>query len=94
MKLKTWCGNIIQEKIQKKAEGFGKLAPVFLEGVKFVLDVQWINYKEENPPFGVEVISYHHKWVDEDFNLNGTRVGFLLDEGVYICILVGLSGLL
>ena len=55
---------IIQEKIQKKAEGFGKLA-------------QWINYKEEEPPFGVEVIAYHHKWVDEDFNHNGTRIGFL-----------------
>lgn len=24
----------------------------------------WINYKEEKPPFGVEVIAYHHKWVD------------------------------
>ena len=59
---------IIQEKIQKKAEGFGKLA-------------QWINYKEEEPPFGVEVIAYHHKWVDEDFNSNGTRIGFLSDDG-------------
>ena len=28
----------IQEKIQKKAEGFGKLAPAFLEGVKFALE--------------------------------------------------------
>ena len=25
----------IQEKIQKKAEGFGKLAPAFLEGTPF-----------------------------------------------------------
>ena len=41
----------------------------------------WINYKEEKPPFGVEVIAYHHKWVDEDFNPNGTRIGFLSDEG-------------
>ena len=41
----------------------------------------WINYKEEKPPFGVEVIAYHHKWVDEDFNPNGTRIGFLLDDG-------------
>ena len=28
---------ILQEKIQKKAEGYGKLAPVFLEGAEFVL---------------------------------------------------------
>ena len=71
----------LQEKIQKKAEGYGKLAPVFLEGAKFALDIQWINYKEEKPPFGVEVIAYHHKWVDEDFNPNGIRIGFLSDEG-------------
>ena len=32
---------ILQEKIQKKAEGFGQLAPVFLEGAKFTLE----NYK-------------------------------------------------
>ena len=71
----------VQEKIQKKAEGFGKLAPVSLEGAEFTLNNQWINCKEEEPPFGVEVIAYHHKWVDEDFNPNGTRVGFLSDEG-------------
>lgn len=71
----------LQEKINKKAEEFCKLAPVFLEGAKFALDVQWINYKEEKPPFGVEVIAYHHKWVDEDFNPNGTRVGFLGGDG-------------
>ena len=41
----------------------------------------WINYKEEKPPFGVEVIAYHHKWFDEDFNPNGTRIGFLSDDG-------------
>ena len=41
----------------------------------------WINYKEEKPPFGVEVIAYHHEWIDEDFNPNGTRIGFLSDDG-------------
>ena len=41
----------------------------------------WINYKEEKPSFGVEVIAYHHKWVDEDFNPNGTRIGFLSNDG-------------
>lgn len=148
----------LQEKIQNKAEGFGQLAPVFLEGAKFVLDnlnedemprnkicikerwklidkmaaeqstrrfsqykesaenssdlevqkffnnpflismmascleygakwadanpyVEWINYKEEKQTWGVEVIAYHHKWVDEDFNPNGTRIGFLSDDG-------------
>ena len=40
---------IIREKIQKKAEGFGKLAPVFLEGAKFVLENQWISVKDDLP---------------------------------------------
>ena len=71
----------VREKIKKKAEGFGPLAPVFLEGAEFALENRYINYQEQKPPFGVEVIAYHHKWVDEDFNPNGTRIGFLSDEG-------------
>ena len=39
----------LQEKIQKKSEGFGKLAPVFLEGAKFVLNNQWISVEEDLP---------------------------------------------
>lgn len=39
----------VQEKIQEKAEGFGKLAPVFLEGAKFALDNQWISVKDDLP---------------------------------------------
>ena len=38
-----------QEKIQKKSEGFGKLAPVFLEGAEFALNNQWINVDEDLP---------------------------------------------
>ena len=56
----------------------------FVAGVKWADEnpkSSWINYEEENPPFGVEVIAYHHKWVDEDFNPTGTRVGFLGDDG-------------
>ena len=40
---------IPQEKIQKKAEEFGKLAPVFLEGAKFALENQFINVKDDLP---------------------------------------------
>ena len=39
----------LQEKIQKKSEGFGKLAPVFLEGAKFALENQWISVKDDLP---------------------------------------------
>lgn len=72
---------ILQEKIENKAEGFGKLAPVFIEGAKFALNNMYINYREQKPPIGVEVIAYNHKWVDEDFNPNGIRIGFLSDDG-------------
>ena len=39
----------VQEKIKKKAEGYGKLAPVFLEGAKYALENQWISVKEDLP---------------------------------------------
>ena len=47
----------LQEKIQRKAEGFGKLAPVFLEGTKFVLENQWISVNEDLPYKHKELIS-------------------------------------
>ena len=39
----------LDEKIQKKAEGFGKLAPAFLEGADFALNNQWISVEEDLP---------------------------------------------
>ena len=41
---------ILQKKIQKKAEQYGKLAPAFIEGARFVLENQWINVNERLPP--------------------------------------------
>ena len=40
---------ILQEKMRKKVEGFGKLASVFLEGAKFVLENQWISVDDDLP---------------------------------------------
>lgn len=40
-------------------------------------DENWIKWKDEKPEQGVEVIAFHRKWIDEDFNPKGTRVGFL-----------------
>ena len=40
---------ILQEKIKKKAEGFGKFAPAFIEGAKFALENQWISVNEDLP---------------------------------------------
>ena len=39
----------LQEKIQNKAEEFGKLAPVFIEGANFSLNNQWISVDEDLP---------------------------------------------
>ena len=39
----------LQDKIKKKAEGFGKLAPVFLEGAEFALNNQWISVNDDLP---------------------------------------------
>lgn len=41
---------ILQENIRKKAEGYGKLAPVFLKGAEFALENQWISVNERLPP--------------------------------------------
>ena len=39
----------LQEKIQKKAEEYGELASVFLEGAKFALKNQWISVEDDLP---------------------------------------------
>ena len=56
----------LQEKIQKKAEGFGKLAPVFLEGANFALENQWISVKDDLP--------CNHKELLEDYNYETVAV--------------------
>lgn len=40
---------ILQEKIKKKAEGYGIFAPLFLEGAEFALNNQWISVEEDLP---------------------------------------------
>lgn len=47
----------LQEKIKKKAEEYGKLAPVFLEGAKFALENQWISVEDDLPCNHKELIS-------------------------------------
>ena len=45
----------LQEKIQKKAEGFGRLAPAFLEGAEFALNNQYISVEDDLPCFHKEL---------------------------------------
>lgn len=43
--------------------------------------MKWNKVSEKEIPFGEEVIAFNEKWIDEDFNPNGTRVGFMQDDG-------------
>lgn len=43
--------------------------------------MNWIDINEKHLEFGEEVIGYNPAWVDEDFNPNGIRIGFLSDCG-------------
>lgn len=43
--------------------------------------MKWNKVSEKELPHGEEVIAFNKKWIDEDFNPNGTRVGFLEDDG-------------
>ena len=47
----------IQEKIQKKAKGYGIFGPMFLEGAEFALNNQWISVEEDLPCNHEELIS-------------------------------------
>ena len=48
---------ILQEKIKQKAEGFGKLAPAFLEGARFALENQWVSVDDDLPCNHEELLS-------------------------------------
>lgn len=41
----------------------------------------WKNYSEELPPMGEEVLAFNKKWINEDYNPKGIRIGFQTDEG-------------
>ena len=51
---------ILQEKIRKKAEGFGQLEPVFREGAEFALNNQWISVKDDLPCNHEELLDLLH----------------------------------
>ena len=63
----------MQEKIKKEAEGYGKLAPAFLEGADFVLSNQWICVEEDLPYNHEELIitgDYYEKETIEVITIN------------------------
>lgn len=47
---------------------------------------KWIDYEQSKPPVGIEVLAQSDKWIDEDFNIRGIRLGFQNegDDGYFI----------
>ena len=72
----------LQEKIQKKAEGFGKLAPAFLEGAKFALENQWISVKDDLPCNHEELI------IDEPLDKHTKQVVCNMHYGISVGLMV------
>lgn len=70
----------LQEKIQKKAEGFGKLASVFLEGAEFALNNQWISVDEDLP--------INHKELLSKGSSSTKRIIVIEDGGYYFDLMV------
>ena len=68
---------LIQEKIQKKAEEFGKLATAFIEGAKFALENQWISVEDKLPCDDKDMVIEFIK----DVELRTKKVVVLLEDG-------------
>lgn len=46
---------------------------------------KWVKYEKKSlPPIGVEVIAYSKKWINQDFNPRGFRVGFRTGDNDFI----------
>ena len=72
---------IVQKHIRKKAKGFLKFAPVFLEGADYALNNQWISINEDLPCNHKELI--HSNYTDRV--LVSSRNGF--SEVAFMCII-------
>ena len=64
----------LQEKIQKKAVGYGQLAPAFLEGAKFALENQWISVEDDLPCNHEELIDPNGQTLRYLCSQNGTMI--------------------
>ena len=71
----------LQEKIKKEAEGYGKLAPAFLEGADFALNNQWISVEEDLP------CNHDELFINDDKKETKTVLsiinGYIMMSGMY-----------
>lgn len=54
----------------------------FKAGIEFAQ--RWIPIEEELPELGVEVLFKNEKWINEDYNPDGVRIGFRDDGAGYV----------
>ena len=73
---------ILQEKIQKKAEEYGQLAAVFLEGAKFALENQWISVDDKMPYEYPEILASRDTTVP--ILTKTERLGYFVQNMYYI----------
>ena len=75
--------NIIQEKIKKEAEGYGKLAPAFIEGARFALNNQWISVNERLPPEEKDGLSIKVLVVSTKGKIDFSRYDYDMEGWIY-----------
>ena len=81
---------ILQENIQKKAEEYGELASVFLEGAKFALENQWISVEDDLPCNHEELICGTE--VSEGTKTTQVLALFIRYDGVWSDYMVYING--
>ena len=75
----------LQEKIQKKADEYGKLAPVFVEGADFALNNQWISVDEDLPCNHEELIITGNYYKKETINVITIDKHEIIDNYMVLC---------
>lgn len=43
--------------------------------------MEWIDIQKQKPEAGEEVLCFNEKWINEDFNPKGIRIGFMCNVG-------------
>lgn len=71
------------------ANCWNRLKRILITKTQILMNNNWILTSEAPIEIGVEVIGFHPEWIHEDFNPNGTRLGFFqdgIDEPFFISV--------
>jgi hypothetical protein len=45
---------------------------------------RWVSINDKKPEQGIEVLFFNERWIDDDFNPKGIRIGFIDDVSGYV----------